>query len=446
MRSGGVARPKRVRTWSATCAVALLVGVALAASACGTPTAARHGAATSKTRSTSTTTSTSVTSSTPTTPATTTPATAAPSALSLLVEPQGGMTPLYNFMSSARESLDMTMYELSDQAAEQILIADHMRGVQVRVLLDRKFSGGSVNQAAYSALAAAGVPVAWTNGSEIFHQKTITVDGDESAVMTGNLTSKYYATTRDFVVMDSQAPDVAAIESAFANDWSGAAPSPAPLGTDLVWSPGSEPQLADLISSATRSVVVENEEMDSTSIEEALESTASRGVDVTVVMTADSEWNSAFSQLESDGVHVVLYPDTSSALYIHAKVIDVDSARAFIGSENFSTASLNYNRELGLITSSATVLGLLNSELAVDISNGHPQQPGTTPPATTAPVTPPPAPNPTAAGCTPIDNEGGCYEPGEYCRNDDHGTTGRAGNGQTITCEDENGTWYWEST
>jgi hypothetical protein len=123
----------------------------------------------------------------------------------------------------------------------------------------------------------------------------------------------------------------------------------------------------------------------------------------------------------------------------------VDSARAFIGSENFSTSSLDYNRELGLITTSPAVLGPLNSTLSSDVANGHPQPAGTPAPATTTPVAPPP-PGPAAANCTPIDNEGGCYEPGEYCRDDDHGTTGRAGNGQTITCEDENGTWYWEAT
>ena len=175
--------------------------------------------------------------------------------------------------------------------------------------------------------------------------------------MTGNLTSQYYPTTRDFVVMDSQPADVAAIESVFGSDWSGAAPSPGPSGTDLVWSPGSESQFVALIDSAVHSVVVENEEMDSSAIENALEADARRGVSVTVVMTSDSEWDSAFSKLESAGVHVVLYPDTASALYIHAKVIDVDSAKAFVGSENFSTASLDYNRELGLITSSTAVLG-----------------------------------------------------------------------------------------
>jgi cardiolipin synthase len=353
------------------------------------------------------------------------------------------MTPIYNFMSSARTSLDMTMYELSDTSADQILIADHNRGVRVRVLLDHAYSGGSVNQAAYSALSAAGVPIAWANDSEIFHQKTITVDGTESAIMTGNLTSEYYPTTRDFVVMDTQANDVAAIESVFATDWSGAAPSAGPPGADLVWSPGSESPLVSLIESAGHSVVVENEEMDSTSIEDALESDARRGVDVTVVMTADSEWDAAFSQLESAGVHVVLYPDTSSALYIHAKVIDVDGTRAFIGSENFSTASLSYNRELGLITSSGTVLYAVNGTLLSDAANGQAEQPNATvsqPPPVTSPPT-----SAVSAGCYPIDDEGGCYEPGEYCRDDDHGTTGRAGDGQTITCEDDNG-WYWEAS
>jgi cardiolipin synthase len=378
----------------------------------------------------------------PPTPKTTAPA---PSGLSLLVEPQDGMQPIYNFMSSAQHTLDMTMYELSDSSAEQILMADHNRGVRVRVLLDHSYNGGSVNQAAYSTLSSAGVPVAWANDSEIFHQKTITVDGDESAIMTGNLTSEYYATTRDFTIMDGQSTDVSAIEGVFNTDWSGAAPAPGLSGLDLVWSPGSEPQLAELINSANRTVTVENEEMDSTSIENALESDAQRGVDVTVVMTSDSEWDTALSQLEADGVHVVLYPDTSSALYIHAKVIDIDGAKAFVGSENFSTASLDYNRELGVITTAPSILGPLNSTLSSDVANGQMQQKASPAPPTTAPA-PTPATTAPAAGCYPIDDEGGCYEPGEYCRDDDHGATGRAGNGDTITCEDEGGTWYWEAT
>jgi hypothetical protein len=45
--------------------------------------------------------------------------------------------------------------------------------------------------------------------------------------------------------------------------------------------------------------------------------------------------------------------------------------------------------------------------------------------------------------CYPISDEGTCYEPGEYCRDDDHGASGIAGDGEAITCADNDG-WRWE--
>lgn len=67
-----------------------------------------------------------------------------------------------------------------------------------------------------------------------------------------------------------------------------------------------------------------------------------------------------------------------------------------------------------------------------------PAQPTAQPPAAPAP------PASTApAGCHPLSNEGTCYEPGEFCRKADRGTSGVAGDGEAITCEDKNG-WRWE--
>ena len=186
------------------------------------------------------------------------------------------MAPVYDLMSSATRSLEMTMYELDDPNAEQILVSDAHRGVAVRVLLDEDYEGRSVNRATYEQLLAGGVAVRWANDREIFHQKTITVDDATSAIMTANLTSRYYPTTRDLVVIDRQPQDVAAIEHVFSEDFAGGEPSEALAGQDLVWSPGSEEALSSLIASATRSVICENEEMDSPYIESALEADARR--------------------------------------------------------------------------------------------------------------------------------------------------------------------------
>jgi hypothetical protein len=62
---------------------------------------------------------------------------------------------------------------------------------------------------------------------------------------------------------------------------------------------------------------------------------------------------------------------------------------------------------------------------------------------TVAQPTSQPAPVATSASCYPLSNEGRCYEPGEYCRDSDHGVTGVAGDGEQITCEDNDG-WRWE--
>jgi len=67
--------------------------------------------------------------------------------------------------------------------------------------------------------------------------------------------------------------------------------------------------------------------------------------------------------------------------------------------------------------------------------------PAAAPVATTPAAAPPAATTP--AGCYPLSDEGTCYEPGEYCRDVDHGATGVAGDGETITCEDNDG-WRWE--
>jgi phosphatidylserine/phosphatidylglycerophosphate/cardiolipin synthase-like enzyme len=120
-------------------------------------------------------------------------------------------------------------------------------------------------------------------------------------------------------------------------------------------------------------VLVENEEIDSAAIEQALSSDARRGVDVKVVLTYSSEWSSALAALERAGVHVSTL--NSSQVYIHAKVICVNctasSGTVFIGSENFSTSSLSYNRELGVVTTSLIAVRAVESAVNSDYATGQ---------------------------------------------------------------------------
>jgi phosphatidylserine/phosphatidylglycerophosphate/cardiolipin synthase-like enzyme len=183
------------------------------------------------------------------------------------------------------------------------------------------------------------------------------------------MTSRYYSSTRDFAVIDRVPADVAAIEQVYNADFAHDTVV-TPAATDLVWSPHqSEPALLSLINAATSSLLVENEEMALKPVTAALASAARRGVRVTVVMTDQTDWHTAFATLVAAHVVVRVYAATAS-LYIHAKAIVADAGtsrqRAFVGSENFSSASLNQNRELGLETTDPAIVDGLAETLTTD--------------------------------------------------------------------------------
>jgi len=369
-------------------------GLALLLSACAAtgPTAAHPSAPTTRASTGGKPTAGPSTTAAPAgTTSTTAPAPPAPTAgWSLVTEPNEGMAPVYALLSSARHTLDMTMYELSDPQAVAILGADAHRGVTVRVLLDSDYER-STNQPAFTSLGSDGVQVRWAPAGTIFHQKTISVDGRTSAVMTLNLTSAYYTTSRDFALITSDAQDVAAIEQVFGQDWSGSGPPVAgPAGLDLLWSPGAQGPIVSLIDSARTSLLVENEEMGDSAVTGALEAAAARGVEVEVVMTDSSSWSAAFGQLVGAGVKVRTYAG-SAPLYIHAKAVVADGASLFLGSQNFSTSSLDYNRELGVITHDPALVGSVTQTVSADFA-------GATPFVVPPPTSTPPATQPTAAG------------------------------------------------
>ncbi len=298
-----------------------------------------------------------------------TPARAA-SDLSLNVLPDDGENAIYNFVNSATSSVDVTIYELKDVTLENDLVAREKAGVNVRVILDQ--AQKSYDTAAYNVLTAGGVGVVWSSTAFTYtHQKTITVNNDESYVSTGNFDTTYYATSRDFGVFDTDANDVAAVVAVFNADYAHASITPSD-GDDLVWSPtDSQSHLLALIDGAQHSLDIEQEEFSDTTLVNAIVADENRGVTVRVVVEDPSDYTSELNEITAAGGKVTGY-SSSTGYYIHAKTVIADygtsTAKAFAGSENFSSNSLNDNRELGLITSDSGVVSGLEAAFNADFT------------------------------------------------------------------------------
>jgi hypothetical protein len=290
----------------------------------------------------------------------------------LLTLPDQGETQIYNFVNSATSSINMTMYELVDTTLTTDLVNREKAGVNVRVILDQAHQ--SYDAAAYTALTNGGVSVVWSSTAFVYtHQKTITVDGKTSYITTGNLDTTYYSTSRDYGVFDSDPNDVAAVTAVFNADFSHSSITPSD-GDNLVWSPtDSQARLLSIINGAQHTLDVEQEEFSDTALVNAIVADAQRGVVVRCVLENENNtYASEISQVTSAGGKVTTYT-SSTGFYIHAKTIVADygtsTAKAFQGSENFSSNSLGSNRELGLIVSDPGVVTGLESAFNADFNH-----------------------------------------------------------------------------
>jgi phosphatidylserine/phosphatidylglycerophosphate/cardiolipin synthase-like enzyme len=292
----------------------------------------------------------------------------------LLTEPDQGLQPIYNLLSSAKKSIDMTMYELSDTQVTTILTTAAANGISVRVILDQNNEKAD-NTTAYNTLTAGKVAVHWANPVyACTHQKTITIDSTTSAIMTLNLTPEDYSTTRDFAVITNDPADVAAIESTFNADFTNATVTP-PTGDNLVWSPtNSRSAITALINSAAKSLLISQEEFDDPGMQSAVTAALKRGVAVTLVQeNLKGEYSSVLNALKAAGAVIATY-SSRTGYYIHAKTVLADyatpQASLFVGSENFSTDSLNDNRELGLIFNDPGCINGVHTAITADYNNG----------------------------------------------------------------------------
>jgi phosphatidylserine/phosphatidylglycerophosphate/cardiolipin synthase-like enzyme len=275
-------------------------------------------------------------------------------------EPQAGFSVVYQLIGHAKKTVDLVIFELDDTGAEHALGDAAHRGVRVRVVLDEREKNKNSDAADY--LTAHGVKVV--------------LDGSTALIMSANLTSQYYADTRDFLVLDTRAADVSAIEKVFTADFEHRDIDP-PTGADLLWSPtNAKDRMLALINGAKHSIRVYDEELSDSTIVTALADAAKRGVSVQVCGENQyGHYDRQFTELTDAGAKVT-YFSSSHGFYIHAKVIEVDEgtsrAQMYVGSENFTTNSLRLNRELGLILTGPAVLRSVARTFAGDFSKATP--------------------------------------------------------------------------
>ena len=314
-------------------------------------------------------------------------------AVTIIVEPSGDRgAALVDAINAAKTSVHMEMYLVTNSSIVSALASRASAGLEVKVILNETFPAGSGDSNASemtTLMGDKGVDVVWASASFTYtHEKCVIIDGATAWIMTANATEASYDSNREYLAVDTDPTDVAEAEAIFAADYaqsgytSGNTHSTPDVPGPLVVAPAppmnSLPDLVALIQSAKQSVYAEVEEIDNASIASAFVTAVKNGATVDFVVANLSEntsGNTALTTITSGGGHVYIggAPEATSTAtdpYIHAKAIVIDGTKAWIGSENFTTGSLEYNREVGVVFTTPAQVQAVETAIKSDVASG----------------------------------------------------------------------------
>lgn len=290
----------------------------------------------------------------------------------VLVQPEAGEHTITDAIRAAKNSVWLEMYLLTDRNIIRALEDAANRSIDIRVMLEPHPFGGGSPLRTIDELKAAGIKVQEASPAfPLTHEKGMIIDNKTAYIMTSNFTRSALGgssavTNREYDIIDTNPQDVQAVTAIFNDDWTR---TPAQFtDPNLVVSPiNSRNAFTALITSAHSTLLIEAEEMQDSTIAQAIASAAQHGIHVQVILPAPSSPsgdsnNQGISLITQAGVQV--REDTH--LYMHAKIIIVDGKEAFVGSENISTQSLDQNRELGILISDQAVLNTLQQTFQHD--------------------------------------------------------------------------------
>ncbi len=296
----------------------------------------------------------------------------APSAIEgVYVLPDDGAAPLIEELDAARSSISIEIYLLTDDDVLAALFHARDRGVTVRVLLEKDPYGGSNQQPqVFDTLTEGGIQVRWNTAAQRFsHVKLIVIDRRVALVMNLNLTYSALTKNRELAVITTDPDLVDHASRIFENDWQskeGEIPGPLTLSPDT-----SRTAIIGLIQSAQSTLDIYAEVITDPGFISAVQAAIDRGVRVRIIMTqgyGQHMLDEPVGELVRYGAEL----HTLASPYIHAKLIMVDGKQAFIGSQNYTSTSMDLNREVGVIISGPSNLERLAPRIRPRFRYGNP--------------------------------------------------------------------------
>ncbi len=296
--------------------------------------------------------------------------------------PESGRDRIVQLLSTAKTSIDLSIYQLQDRPVVDALVAAAGRHVKVRVMLEPRTVGAANFDAVSATLKAGGVtvkttPKAFDSSHNVDHAKFCLIDDKELLFGTGNMVRSGLGgvdvTTfdnRDFWIEDARPTALKEARGLFDADFAETSTAHMTFDALVVTPDNANSKIGALIDSAKHRLFVANQSLSDAGLQGKILAAKKRGVDVRVLLGYQPAFGGgappnepALTALRAGNIQA----DYLKKHYLHAKIIVADDS-VYLGSQNFTNGGLNNNREVGEILTDAKAVSTVVETFTKDAS------------------------------------------------------------------------------
>ena len=260
----------------------------------------------------------------------------------LVLDPAERKATLLSVIAAARRRLVLSLFRCDDFSILDALAAALERGCEVEAILTKRAKGGKKRlKKLWGALEEMGAVVTrYADPVVKYHAKYVVADGRLALVATLNPTKKCFTRTLDVVLTTEDRAVVRSLLTLFALDAAGERVLPRhKVSQRLIVGPeGARARMRSLFAGARHSIRILDHKLSDPDLVALLRERRDKGIIVSVVGR-----------------------QPTGPLVPHGKMLIIDETRAVLGSMAMSALSLDFRREVSILTEAPEAVQALNT-------------------------------------------------------------------------------------
>ena len=255
---------------------------------------------------------------------------------------------IINKINKAKEYIYIEVYMLTEKRIIESLKKAKEKWLKIKIILEKNpYMAFNINNKSYNYLKKLNIEVVWSNPKNysLNHSKLIIID-DEIIISTWNLTHSTFIYNRDFFIFTKDKNIVKQLNKIFTYDFEWKINYS--FNNNLVLSPSSSRnKLEYLLNNAKKNINIYIPYIQDIRMENILLKKIKNWINISIIISENWYKNNEIKikKLENEWIKIKIMKKHK----MHSKAIMIDNNYLFIWSVNFSTYSIDKNREIWVL-------------------------------------------------------------------------------------------------